>query len=445
MDDSAATRAAQGTRPPQRTRVATRRRGGADLDDLKARLGIQEPSATPGAPDPAPSSAGDDSAADESTFASADDAASAPEAARPAAPAATPAATPAAASGPAPASPSAAPAAPPRPAAPPAPRPADLEDFANAVDSDIAPTPMASTDDVPLDISPKAEVPILAVVGAVALLVVGALLGVMAGSGNAGRQINNARMDGARDLLTAIEPVTVQIATLNGQLQGIDADARYNADFETRLRETYEGNRPEVRATALTTGAAPTVLAVDPNLTRMIVEYVNATQQLAILVDDHLRRTQRDLPEIERELANIQDERAIGVVFPFEQIVEAYNRLFDDPTSTWAPVIGERVFLASMEATRPEAPADAAPDAPAPPPAYQAQSATGQDLTIPVTNLVFIPRAQLLPAITAETPISRYRARASAIKNAIETLAQQQSGLADQLRDIANQPRVFTF
>jgi hypothetical protein len=429
-----------------RTPLATRRRGGADLDDLKARLGIQESApadSTGDSPAADPSEAADGSEApqnapEDASAATAQDAPTAltSDATESAAPRPE-----AAAARPAPA-----PRPSPKPAAAPVPSPSasDLEDFASAVAEDKA-APDGPFEDLSADIAPRSEVPVLAVLGTIAVLLIGAFLGLMAGSGNTGRKINNARLDGAAELLATIGPVAVQIATLNGQLQGIDADARYNPDFEARLREMWENSRPEVRTSALTSSGGSIVLAVDPDLSRRVIEYINATQQLSVLVEDHLRRTERDMAEIQNELQNVQDERAVGIVFSFERVVTAYNALYENPAeAAWAPVVGERVFLDSMEAVRMgEAPAEGEDDAR--PLGYRATGATGQSLEVPVTDLVFVRREQMMPAVSNETPISRYRARTAHIKNAVEAIAQQQGAITEQLESLSNEPRVFAF
>lgn len=418
--------------------MATRRRGAGDLDDLKARLGLPDAGAAE-APGESPIPAADlglESVDD------ADGSAADPfDAAAPASPPASESiAAPAAVSS----SPAAAP-APPRPAPRPVPAaPVYDEDFASAV------APAESTEPVRLEAVSGADekfssggLPIPLIVSAIVCLLVGLVMGGMAGSANTQRKLVNAKADGAQIVVGQVEPIATQLARLNGALGSLDAEARYLPDFDTTLREAFGGpTRPIVDPATLATASTRVLIAGDASLAPRLIAYAVNTQRLGELVDTHLRLTERDAAEIQRELSGAEDTRPIGIAFDFNGLVAAFNATFEDPTGAWAPPGGERVFL---ENTEPQTLTMGEGETATTARVYNVTNASGQAMQVPITDLVMIPRAQMLPATSTETAVTRYRARANAIKETLSQIVQGQGALVEGLRDAGAAARLSTF
>jgi hypothetical protein len=214
------------------------------------------------------------------------------------------------------------------------------------------------------------------------------------------------------------------------------AENGYEADFETTLRAVYGDSRPVIESAEVT--AAGPLLAYDGQTSRLMVSYAISTQFLSELVSTHLRKTDRDMEEIQREIAAVEDTRGVGIAFSFDAMVGQFNALFDDPELVWEPLGGERVSFESLE-VQTEGEDDETRRF------YAVQSFTGEAIEVPVHDLVVLPREQLLPAITAETPVGRYRARASQIKEVLGRVVEQQEDLLTRLGEISGQDEMFTF
>lgn len=412
------------------TAVATRRRGGADLDDLKARLGLNAPDPAP-APTPTPDSDDGDGDAPTVVTAGPSESDAAPAPAAPAAPPAAPAAPPAA--------PAVAPAAPAASFAEPDDEPAlDAASFASAV-SDAESATFDAIDPNAVEEGLKAPgsgAPVALILACVVSLVVGAGLGLAAASGNEVRKLVNAQTASAEQTAAALQPIADQLRSLNADLAGIMAENGYEADFETTLRATYGDTRPVVDSSELT--SAGPLLAYDGTTSRLFVSYAISTQFLSELVATHLRKTERDLSEIQREIAAVEDTRGVGIAFSFDEMVGQFNAMFEDPELEWQPLGGERVSFETLE-VQTEGEGEEVVRF------YAVESFAGEQIQVPVHDLVVLPRQQLLPEITTETPLARYRARAAQIKEVLSTVVEQQEDLMTRLGEVSSQEELFTF
>lgn len=399
--------------------MATRRRGGADLDDLRARLGLSDDKPAV----PSDDDGGEAAAAPADTDAPDDDAVDA----------APPAAAHAAAPAPAPV------------AAAPAPAPARSsvdddpflgEDYTSAVsDAESGSYDYDPHAHDPSVKAPRSGMNVGLIIAVVVCLGLGLALGIGFTAGNTARSLHNAISADAGRMLADVEPIARELATLSGTLAGISAETQFSEDFQAELRAAYGETPPVLEGSTLASAAK--LMAFDADLSRQLLAYSMSTQFLAELVDTHLRKTERDADEIAREIANVTDDRAIGIAFPMADQLAAYNAHVQD-NAAYQPIGGERVAITSL-AIQTRGEGDDMVEF------YEVESSSGQTIQVPISDLVLIPREQLLPAITNETPVARYRARAAQIKEVVAEVAQQQDGLVERLREVSSRPDQFTF
>jgi len=427
--------------------VATRRRGGADLDDLKARLGLNEPAAAPApaAPTPvaddatAPPSPPDAAQAESSVTAEGQ-----PEARPAAKPAVQATVQPTARATASPAASAQAKAPMPNLLLPEVDDGPDEDDYASAaaVDQTVDLDPNAFDPEVTVP-GKKFNPAILVVILVVAVLGLG--FGYFTGSANSERNLVNAQTGHAETVFDAAQATANQLTALRSRLGDINIDSGYNADFNTILQEAYGTNPPVLNPQVLADGR---LVLADERLSRQLIAYSVNTQVLQELVNSHLMRTRQDLAEIQRELAGAQDDRAYGVVFSLPEAFEAYNNIFENPDTPYRPLVGTRVSMASLEPQLPEPPADdAEPDENAEPPVpfFRVEAANGQAVEVPVHDLVLLPREALLPEITSETPLSRYRQRARNINETLEAVVGTQRALIEQLEQLKDRDTYVAF
>lgn len=395
--------------------MATRRRGGADLDDLRARLGLSDdkPAVPPETDDTPSDDAGADAAAapDEGTPVAATESDRAP------APAAAPA-----------------PATPVRTAVDD--DPFLGEDYTQAVSE----AESGSYEYDPHAHDPSIKAPrggfnVGLIVAVVVCLGLGLALGAGFTAGNAARKLDNAITADAGRMLAEVEPISRELAALSGTLAGIAAETQYNDDFQAQLRAAYGEMPPVLEGGTLATASA--LMAYDGDLSRQLIAYSMSTQFLAELVETHLRKTERDADEIANEIANVTDERAVGIAFSLADQLGAYNAHVQEEAA-YQPNGGERVFIESL-AIQTSGEGDDVVEF------YEVEGSSGQEIQVPISDLILVPREQLLPAITNETPVMRYRARAAQIKEVVAQVAEQQEGLVERLREVSARPEQFTF
>jgi hypothetical protein len=406
--------------------VATRRRGGADLDDLKSRLGLA---------DDAPSSDGPSSDGPESESRDEVLDGESPADSESAAPG-TPSSPPSALA--APAAPRPAPqAAAPRPAAPRPAAPAADEDegrFAAAQSEEIA---EISFD--PNAYDPSLKIPgqrtgMVVGVAALVALVLGLGVGGVLALGTDGRRVHNERIADAQRVMSRLDPIARKLLELNGRIQPLPAEATFSEEFQQVLAAAYSDGAPVFDGTSLV--AAGHVLATDPRATGALLTFAIRTAQLRDLVQQHLQLSAADADSIRRELDGTLDSANYAIMYDFLGAVNAYNGTQQDPPVPFMPQRAERVTYQSLEMG--EMPG--APEIPA----VTVTAANGETGPIPAFNVLILPREQLLPALTSETPLSRYRQRAVRIKEVVNDLAVSQQPMLEQIRLMAETDTIWS-
>lgn len=396
------------------TPVATRRRGAANLDDLKAKLGYTEPTPSDDA----------DSSADEVVESS--DAAVDLDAAE-----ATPA-TDAATTAPAPVPMPAA-------AAPTFSAPAPMsEDYSNAVSEVETETYDFDPNAVdPTIKAPASKALVATTIAAVVAALVGIAIGGIGVANNTVRQMENASIRDAQVINETIRPIAGELTALDAAVSGMPADVQYHAAFEEALREAYGDDRP-VLDPGLVSGAK-TLIVRNDQIGRQLVEYAVATSFLGSMVDRHLRSTAHDMDEIERLQAGLSDEANYGIAIEMETLLARFQAFVADPAANpFTPISAERVTYASLE-VQVQGEGDAQREF------YNVTTATGEEIPVLIHDLVVLPREQLLPPVSNENALDRYKARAAQIKELISQASAMQASLLTQLEEIANKPTLFTF
>ena len=429
--------------------MATRRRGGADLDDLKARLGIGEEGdggATEGADDAsdaadAGAEAGDAVAAPAFSLNKPADAAASVAAPTPAA---TPAAT-VAASAPAaarPAAPAVAPAPAPRPAAAPARAASDEEDFSARV-----------TDDSAVVFDPNAFDPSIKAPGVKSLvpfLVIGALCamggivgGLALGLGASERRLANERIDGANNIVEPLRAVSREISELNGQIMAFPVETTYSAEFDAALRAAYGETPPVVGGDVIARAGA--MLSTDPVLSRRLIDFSNRTAFMAQFVQSHLNITAAEQAAIDAELAGNAATAQYGFIFDFVDTVNRYNASTGADGAEPVPFVpGDalRVTYETLETTMLPADAPAADQMPH----VSVTTPDGSVNQVPVFNLLRVDAAALQTGPQLSTALQRYVQRSTYIKTQIAEMAGTHAQqLLPEISDLAEQQPVSTF
>lgn len=401
--------------------MATRRRGGADLDDLKARLGYGSSSAE--APDPEAAAAAARpvaSAAAEEPETPANDGEAAADT-----------------SADEPAMEEASAAADSQPAEPPSADDAAGEDYSTAV-SDLESTPMefdVNAVDAELQ-APGGNKMVGLMIAAAASLVVGIAFGAVGSTANFARSLDNAVADDAASAVSLVQPRAERIRTLNAAIQDLDT-ARFSSDFEAHLRTAMADGELGASATAL--GQLNALMGYDEGASRDLVDFVVASNHVSRLVQRHLALTERDRAEIDRLMEGAADNREYGVAVALETMIANYQSFVEDPAANpFTPLPGERVSFDSLEMVV-EGEGDEQREF------YDVTNAAGESMRVAVHDLIALERAQLLPPSTGETALDRYAARAESIKEAVSALTATQAQLLSALEERAAQPRHTTF
>lgn len=397
--------------------MATRRRGAASLDDLKAKLGYTEPSADNPAVDGDAAAVDETAGDDDGDGDAASVGASGLGASRLGAPAGTGASTAARGS-----------------AAPP-----NDEDYSDAI-SEADAHQTYEYDPNAVDPSIKAPVgkPLVAtLIAAAVALVIGVLIGGIGVANNTVRKLENASIADAQRMLDVVRPVSTTLTAIEADLAGIPAETTYSPQFEERLRAAYGDTRPQLDPTLIAN--AKTLMVRNERLGRQLVEYAIATSFLGSVVDRHLRATQVDAEEIQRLEAGIADTANYAVAIEFETLFNRFQAFMQDPAANpFQPIVAERVTYENLEMSV-QGEGDSRREY------YTVRTATGEALQVLIHDLVLLPRDQLLPPVSSENALDRYRNRAAQIKELSAQAVALQAALLTGLEDVANTPTYFTF
>lgn len=394
--------------------VATRRRGAANLDDLKAKLGYTEPTAEPEPEAPAEAEAASEDAPAEAEADVAAQVAAAPAPDH-----------------------SAGYIDPPQTFTPPA-SVGDEDDYANAVSDVETATYDFDPNAVDPSIKPPASKNMMAtLIAVVVAALVGLAIGGIGVANNTVRKMENTAIADAGRVRDAVQPISAQISTLDADLAGIPAEQGYQPTFEEQLRAAYGDRRP-VLDPALVSNAKILITRND-RIGRQLVEYAVGTSFLGSVVDRHLRSTTADLEEINRLQEGLADEANYGIAFQLNTVLERFNAYLEDPAaSPFQPISAERVTFQNLE-MKTVGEGDNAADF------YSVTTATGEEIDVLVHDLIVLPREHLLPPVSNENALDRYKARAAQIKELISQTAAMQAALLTELEEIANKPTLFTF
>lgn len=382
--------------------MATRRRGAASLDDLKARLGYTEPT-EPTGDEPTQTSELD---SEETVVRDEPSGSVAPSAEVSAEPASGGALF--------------------------------DEDYSDAVAEDAGSFDY-DPNQVDGDIKAPASKTLMAtILASAAALLLGLAIGVIGTSNNTARALENATTADSGVLLEEVRPIASALTTLDGDLSSLAAETTYTPAFETRLRETFTGGELPVLDANLVS-AATTLMVVNDRLGTALVDYAVATSFLASTVDRHLRATEADTEEIAALQAGTQDTTNYGIAIEFETLLNRFQSFIQDPEANpFSPIAAERITYENLDMTV-EGEGDEQREF------YTVTTATGQTINVLIHDLVLMPREQLLPPISSENALDRYRARATQIKEVLAQITAMNADLLTQLEDLADNQVYFTF
>ena len=388
--------------------MATRRRGGADLSDLKAQLGIQEAPEpepeVPGEPEPAASGdAGHVGHVDAGAPAYADAHVGGESGyADPAAAAAY----------------------------------AD-EDYGAAVSSaeEVKEIRIEATDrDEAFNANPKFN--FKAVIPLAAVFIVALFLGTFYGSASGKNESYNAQISDAQRMIEVIQPLANNLSSLRNDLEAITVQG-YSEDFDARLAQAYSGSgRITLEATQLNTARA--LLGLDQQIGPQLVSLASNTQLLRDLVERHQATTRREMDEIQREIAGNTDSANYAIVFDSAQQGQRYGAFMENAEANpYIPIAGFKVtydeLVPTMEGTGNNQR-----------PVFTVTFPNGQPRTVPIYEVIPLDRAQLIERTSNETAISRYVQRAVQIRENVEAVARQASSLAGMIEEASQRSPRFS-
>ncbi|MFT6397945.1 MAG: hypothetical protein ACJAYU_002700 [Bradymonadia bacterium] len=389
--------------------MATRRRGAASLDDLKARLGYNEPTA-PSADEPTQQSEVEGEA---TAVRMPGDGSAVP---------------PAASAGGAPA-----------PAYVPPSDDAGIfdEDYSQAVAEEE--TFNYDPHQTDKDIKPPASKTFMAtLLACAATLILGLVVGVVGTANNTSRALENATTADAGTVLDAVRPVASRLGLLNADLSAMPAESTYVAGFEDRLRGEYTGQDLPVVDPALI-ASAKTLMVFNDVLGRQLIEYAVATSYLASTVERHLRSTSADTDEIGSLQAASADATNYGIAIEFETLLGRFQSFIENAEENpFTPIAAERVTYENLVMVI-EGEGDEQREF------YTVTTATGDTINVLIHDLVLMPTEQLLPPVSSENALDRYLARAGQIKELLTQVTAMQTELQSQLEDISDNQIYFTF
>lgn len=368
--------------------MATRRRGGSDLSDLKAKLGIQE------APEPEPQPEAQPEAAEAQAAEEGGESAGDASHVQPAYQ-----------------------------------QPAYDEDYATAT---------STTEDESIKI---ADVPDDTDYGAVAssnnkaggivfFILAGVVVGIIAAlalSAMRGNKAIKTQIAQAEQFVEEVQPLSQRITVLKNDLEAMTFEG-YSAEFQERLLQDFG---PSERL-----GFAPNrlsnyrALLASESAAGDIVPFVVNLQALGAQIDRHIELTNRDQREINSIIEGTQDETNYAVVYNVQAVQGAYQEYVDNPEeSNFTPTSGLRVALPdTLEIV--ERNDDFF---------YEIAMPDGNTGTFPIYAVISLPREQLIEGMSPDNAMSRYNRRVESIRSAVSEIATQASGVLTTIEDVAAQ------
>lgn len=273
----------------------------------------------------------------------------------------------------------------------------------------------------------------------VVCIALGVVVGLGLGLGNEKRSLVNTTISSATNVLGRVEGVAEKLTDLNARVQSLPVESTYNQEFEDTLAAAYTGEAPIFDGNSLV--LAGSVLAYDARVTSPLLDYAMKTNLLANLVRTHMEMTAMEREAIQTEIAGNADSANYGIAYSLEGVLSAYNATLEENPAPYQPVTAERVSFQTLEQIM--IPPDARPEDQVA--AYTVTNSAGAEIQVPIHDLLVLPRAQLLPAISDDTPLTRYRRRAARIKSLLNDLVVQQQDIVSGLREMAAQAPVFAF
>jgi hypothetical protein len=311
------------------------------------------------------------------------------------------------------------------------------EDYTTAVHDDTEPKyePEETDFDDEEGVAPSL-VPVI-IVGAVALAV-GLIVGGLTASVSGKNQLYNMKVREAGQLSEALAPVQGNIVALNNSLQAITIDG-YTPEFNTAVEGLYKDKPAEaflLRPSDL--AAAASVLSIDEQLARRLINYAVNTQSLQDQVNRHLAAVQRDQEDLESEAAGEEDDKNYAIIFDSNEQGNRWETFQENTEeNAYQPIGGLKVTYDSLEVETIGEGDDARY-------VYTVRMPSGSEQKVPLYEVIPMPREQLVQSATTETATSRFVGRAQRIKEAISTLAQQGNALLQQIEDEAANSERFT-
>lgn len=314
------------------------------------------------------------------------------------------------------------------------------ENYAEAViDPDEEPTHVVEDDwrDMEPVATPSTATGKVAVIAGVAALAIGLGLGLGIGKVSEANKSVNMQTNQAATLLEPIESAASRIAVLSNELDSMNIE-RYSEELDARLAQDFGAGSSLALSTSQLIGSR--MILADGDAGPAVTELVSSLQTLDAMVKRHLALTQRDLPDIQRELAGTQDKANYAVIFDVQESQRRYGEHMENPSdSGFMPVAGIRVTLPDNLDIVEQAQGGSSDYF------YEIRLPNGQNSMVPIYAVISMQREQLVEGASAETPISRYVSRIAQIKEAVEATNITATRAQRTVNDVAGRGQRFGF
>lgn len=252
------------------------------------------------------------------------------------------------------------------------------------------------------------------IAGGVALLI-GLGIGTAVGKVVEANLAVAAQTEQAQRLQEPVAKAATRLAALATDIDTMSLE-RFNEEFDERLAQDFLPGNSVVISTSTLNGSR--MILADGDAGPAVTDLIASLQTLDALVKRHAALTERDRPDIQREIAGTQDKANYAVIFDVKESQRRYSDHMENPSdSGFMPVSGIRVTLpdnldvvAQTQGQNTDY-------------FYELRLPNGQNSMVPIYAVISLAREQLVAASSTETAISRYVARVAQLKEAVETTA----------------------
>jgi hypothetical protein len=272
------------------------------------------------------------------------------------------------------------------------------------------------------------------IIGAAVLLLLALGLGFGFGRVMGDREHVNRVIDASAGMLTQIQPTADTLTAFESALAA-EGD-EYTTSLDAVFGEFYGGTiSPVIGGHHLYD--AGVLMSASQDLARALLSYSRSTELLAQQVTSHMRRSRDDRANIENLLSGQAEDVSYGVVFDNPGLNQGWSAFLENAEENpYEAPHGTVVTFGELEIV-----VDGEGDSIRY--GYEVRVGTlGRQ--IPLYNFLRVSRDQLVTNPNEETALTRYRDRVRAIRDSLNDVIRMQDTLLEQLDVQSSQPHTFT-